>query len=140
MDFFEGLLSYEIALLVMGVLFFAVLLFLLIYLVINKRSYKGIIALFLFPVIMVGFPGIQKIRFDNGIVEIDRLTRAIEKNPANAEAKKTLELKLSELKGREISTVKNRIIMEKAARVADNVPMAVRDKKRIVNINHKTTR
>jgi len=114
MNISEGLKSYEIVLLVMGVLLFLVLVFLLIYFVINKRTYKGLLPFFIIPLAMVGFPSIQKITFDNGMMGIEKLTKEVEQDPTNAEAKKELEVKLKTIENRPISQPSNLRILEKA--------------------------
>lgn len=124
MHLFEGLLSYEIVLLALGMLLFLVLLFLLIFCVITKRSYVGILPLFLVCIIMLGFPSIQKIKFDNGVLEIEKLTKKVEQNPRNIEAKRELETKLKQIEGKEISTPSTLRILEKAYTVVGDSPKA----------------
>jgi len=114
MQIFEGLRVYEIVLLVMGVLLFLVLMFSLIYFIINKRTYKGLLPFFIIPIAMVGFPSIQKIKFDKGILEIEMLTKKVEQDSTNAGAKSELEVKLKTIENRPISQPGNLRILEKA--------------------------
>jgi hypothetical protein len=132
MHLFEGLLSYEIVLLVLGVLLFLALLFLLIFCVITKRSYVGIVPLFLVCIIMLGFPSIQKIKFDNGVLEIEKLTKKVEQNPTNVEAKRELEAKLQKIEGKEISNPSTLRILEKAYTVVGDSPKANIYRKKIL--------
>jgi hypothetical protein len=134
MEFFEGLLPYEIVLLIMGGILFAVLLFMLIYFVINKRSYMGILPFFIIAIIMVGFPSIQKIKIDNGIIEIEKLSKTVEQNPADTEAKRKLEIKLKEVGDRQISTSRNLKILEKASIAVGNDQMAVDYRNKLIRI------
>ena len=66
MELFHGLYNYEIVLMVAGILFFIFLVLLLAYLVVKGKEYKQMLAFFVFPVIMIGFPGVKKISYDNG--------------------------------------------------------------------------
>jgi hypothetical protein len=114
MQLFEGLQSYEIVLMIMGAVFFLILACLLIYLVLNKRSYKILLPSFIIPIIMVGFPGIQKITFDEGMVEIEKQTKVVNNNPTDAEAKTKLTAMLKTMEIRSISQPANLRIMDNA--------------------------
>jgi tetratricopeptide (TPR) repeat protein len=103
MKLFEGLLFYEIVLLGLGVLLFLVLLFLLIYSIIKKKDIKVLTLFFVISIIMIGYPSIQKIKFDNGVVEIEKRTKELEQNPADATAQQELEKRLAEIEQRPIS-------------------------------------
>jgi len=100
MQFFEGLLFYELVLLVLGVLLFLVLLFALIYSIIKKRDLKVLALFFVLSIIMIGYPSIQKIKFDNGVVELEKRTRELKENPANTAAQNELTKSLSEIEKR----------------------------------------
>jgi hypothetical protein len=67
---FEGLRGYEILMVVLGTLFFIVL---LVRLLRTRDNYGGLIAFFLLAIVMIGYPSIQKIKYDNGVVEIDKI-------------------------------------------------------------------
>lgn len=67
---FEGLRGYEILMVVLGTLFFIVL---LVRLMRTRDNYGGLIAFFLLAIVMIGYPSIQKIKYDNGVVEIDKI-------------------------------------------------------------------
>ena len=103
MKLFEGLFLYEIVLLFLGVLLFLVLLFVLVYYVLKKRSIKGLLYFFLIPIIMIGFPGIQKVKFDNGVVEIEKGTEKLERNPADTTGRSALLKGIEELEKRPVS-------------------------------------
>jgi hypothetical protein len=124
MNISEGLKSYEIALLIMGVLLFLTLLFFLIYLILGKRDYKGLLPFFVIPIVMVGFPGIQKIKFDNGVIEVEKLIAAVEKDPTNVEAKNQIEVQLKAIGNRSVSKPSTLKIMEKAYMAVGDTPKA----------------
>jgi hypothetical protein len=125
MNISEGLKSYEIVLLIMGVLLFLTLLFVLICLILQKRAYKGLLLFFVFPIVMVGFPGIQKIKFDNGVIEVETLTATVEQDPTNVEAKNQLEVQLKAIGNRSVSKPSTLKIMEKAYMAVGDTPKAI---------------
>jgi hypothetical protein len=100
MEIFGGLFLYEIVLLVLGNILFFVLLGLLIFAVIKKRDIKLLVGLFLMPVVMIGFPSIQKIRYDNGVLEIEKEAQHVKSSPQSAEIKKDLASKVENLQSR----------------------------------------
>ncbi len=103
MQLFEGLLFYEIVLLVLGVLLFLVTLFALVYSIIKKRDLKALALFFVISIIMIGYPSIQKIKFDNGVVEVEKRTQELAQNPADITAKKELQKSLIDIVDRPTS-------------------------------------
>jgi hypothetical protein len=89
MNITEGLQDYERVLLGLGVLLFVVLLFSLIFLVAKNRSIKPLFLFFALSIVMIAFPGIQKIRFEQGALEFDKAKEAWDKHPT-PENKKAL--------------------------------------------------
>ena len=134
MDIFEGLKSYERVLLLMGVVLFIALLVFLIYFVVKNKPYKGLLPFFSIPIVMVGFPGIQKITFDNGIVGIEKLTEEVEQNPNDTTAKKDLEAKLKSIKSRPISQSANLRILERAYSAVGNQQKATEFRTRLLPV------
>ena len=74
---------------------------------------------------MVGFPGIQKIKFDNGVIEVETLTATVEQDPTNVEAKNKLEVQLKVIGDRSISKPSTLKIMEKAYMAVGDTPKAI---------------
>jgi hypothetical protein len=94
MKLLEGLLLYEVVLLVLGVILFAALVGILIYSVIKKRSIVPLLLFFLIPVVMIGFPAIQKVRFDKDGVELEKQVKtAADQPPAETSPALTADLK-----------------------------------------------
>jgi len=98
----EGILLYEIILLVLGVLFFLVLLFSLVYCVIKKRSIKTLIPFFVISVIMMGWPSIQKIGFLNNLANIEKYQQELKQNPADSTVREELIKSLAKIEKRPI--------------------------------------
>jgi tetratricopeptide (TPR) repeat protein len=99
----DGLKFYEFILLILGVVLFIVLLVILIIYVIQKRAIKGLISFFILPLIMIVYPSIQKITFDNGVVTIEKATEKLKDNPNDTEAKTELNDALGNMQVENIS-------------------------------------
>ena len=84
MKLLEGLLLYEVVLLALGVVLFAALVFVLIYSVRMKRSITPLLFFFMIPVVMIGFPAIQKVKFDKDGLEIEKQITTILDQPVTA--------------------------------------------------------
>lgn len=118
----DGLHMYEFVLLIMGVLLFVTLLILLIVFAIQRRALKGLIPFFIFPIAMVGFPGYQKISYENGIVTIEKLTQEVTANPADSTARAELTQTLHDIDRQTISTPSTLLKISKAqAAIGDTV-------------------
>lgn len=135
MRLFEGLLFYEIVLLVLGVLLFLVLLFALVYSIIKKRDIKVLALFFVISIVMIAYPSIQKIKFNEGVVEIEKRTKALEQNPTDTTAQEELEKKLADIEQRQISNPSTLVkIAEAQAAIGDtakalkNVDLALKEK------------
>jgi tetratricopeptide (TPR) repeat protein len=100
MGFFDGLYPYEVILLVLGACFFVVLVVLLAVLVAKGRPYGKMAGFFVFPLIMMGFPGLKSVQFKDGVVSIERLTHDLQQNPADGAKRAELNQKLNELANR----------------------------------------
>ena len=87
---FNGLLPFEIILLIMGVIIFLVLLFLLVWSVMKRRAIVTLLPFFLLPVVLVGYPSIQSVQFkDNGLT-IQKYTRVVNNDPSDTAARNKL--------------------------------------------------
>jgi hypothetical protein len=96
----DGLHFYEVVLLGCGVAFFIVLLFAFMRYVVKGKAVGGLFPFFLIPLVMIGFPGIQKIQFDKAKIEIETKSKEVEAQPANTQARKELEVKLESVSQR----------------------------------------
>lgn len=90
----DGLFFHEFILLVLGVLLFITLLIILIVFVIQKRQLKELILLFLLPVLMIGYPSIQKIVYDNGVLSIEKYATEMANDSTDSDQRSKLEMKL----------------------------------------------
>lgn len=72
MNIFDGLHGYESVLLVCGFVLFVFALAMIAAMLMQRRGIKMLVALLPVSIAMMGFPGIQSIKFGNDLVEIDR--------------------------------------------------------------------
>src|ERR1700736_481311 len=100
MNIFDGLYFYEIVLLLLGVILFFVLVVILIMLVKQGRSIAPLLLFFVAPVLMIGFPAISKVKFDQNGVEIDKTAIALARNPSDRATKTKLERLVSKARPR----------------------------------------
>src|ERR1043166_8884771 len=100
MNLFDGLHLYEVVLLILGAILFIALLVILIVFVVNNRSLKPLLLFFAVSIVMMGFPAIGKIKFDKDGVEIDKATKELAENPSNGALKTNLENLIQETKPR----------------------------------------
>ncbi len=100
MNLFDGLYAYEVVLLILGVLLFVVALALLILQVVRGKPYGTLVAFFALPIVMIGYPSIQKITFQDGAVTIDKTTAQLQEAPTDAALRSNLETQVAKLASR----------------------------------------
>lgn len=105
MSFFEkitdGLKPFEVLMLSFGSLLFVVMLILLVVFAAGKRPLKQLLSFFVFAILMLGWPSLQKIKIDDKGVELDKTLADYEKQPTE-EKKKEVEDLVGQLKDRDI--------------------------------------
>lgn len=111
---FEGLLQHEIILSILGMVLFLVLLFLLVYMIVTSKEVKKILAFFIIPIIMIGFPGIKKFQFKGFIVDLEEsMNQSANANPTPEEVAQVAD-KISKINPNRISSLDNNITMANA--------------------------
>ena len=90
MSLLSGLYPYEVVLLVLGVVFFAVLLFVLIYQVTHGKSLASLSPLFVIPIVMIGYPSVQQIQYKGVVVTVASATKRYQADPTDVQAKQDL--------------------------------------------------
>ena len=91
---FDGLLGYEKLMLVCGLVLFVFALVAITVMIVQRRDFKMVIVLIVFAIVLMGFPGVQAIKFSQDMVELDRIRTqpAGTTNPAQQqESTKTLQ-------------------------------------------------
>jgi hypothetical protein len=100
MTFFAGLYSYESVLLVLGVILFLVLLIALLRFVFTNKPYLQLLPFFLLPIAMIGYPSIQSIEYNNGLVTIQKTTDELVKNPNDQTLRANLQVAVNHVSSR----------------------------------------
>lgn len=98
MKFFDGLYNFEIVLLVLGVLLFLAALGKLI----RGGPSAGLAAFFLIPVGMIGYPSVQSIDYQNGVLSIKKKVHELESEPENETLRASLQQDLGKVEDRPI--------------------------------------
>ena len=73
MNIFDGLLGYEKLMLLCGFILFVFALVAITVMIVQRRDFKMAMVLIIFAIVLMGFPGVQAIRFSQGMVELDRI-------------------------------------------------------------------
>lgn len=73
MNLFAGLYGYECVMLICGFVLFVFALAAVTVMIVQRRSFKALTVLFLIAIVLMGFPGIAAVKFNNGVLEIDTL-------------------------------------------------------------------
>jgi hypothetical protein len=87
----KSLLLYELVLLIAGGILFLALVFMLVFSLVRNKPIKNVFWFFIFPIIMMGFPSLQSFTFENGKIEIKKLTAEVKSDPANEQKRAELE-------------------------------------------------
>jgi tetratricopeptide (TPR) repeat protein len=81
-------------LLALGVVLFLVLIFAFVYQLLHQRGIKPLLAFFLFPVLMIGYPTIKSVQYKDGAVTLEKMTRELAENPTDAKLREALDEKV----------------------------------------------
>lgn len=113
MTTFGGLYWYEVVLLVLGIALFIVLLSALRSALAGGKSYAGMLPFFVISIAMMGYPSIESIQYENGIVTIQNDTSQIESNPNDTAARQQIEAQVEKLAPR-ATNAKDAAIIDRA--------------------------
>lgn len=96
---FDGLLGYEKLMLICGFILFVFALAAITLMIVQRRDFKMAMVLIIFAIVLMGFPGIQAIKFSQDTVELDRI-RAQPQAPTDPVQKQQAQQTLSDLEQR----------------------------------------
>lgn len=95
MKFFDGLYSFEIVLLILGVLLFLVALVKFM-----KKPSGVLVAFFLIAAAMIGYPSVQSIAYQKGVITINKQVHDLEADPSNQALRSSLQQNIVKVEGR----------------------------------------
>ena len=90
MNLFAGLYSYEIVLVVLGIVLFLVLVIALLRNVFKDKPFAALIPALFIPIVMIGYPSIQSIQYQNGVIEITKAFQQVQDDPSDPQAQAQL--------------------------------------------------
>lgn len=99
MNVFDGLYGYEKLMLVCGFILFVFALAAITVMIVQRRDFKMAMGLIVFAIVLMGFPGIQAVKFGQDTVELERI-RTQPQAPTDAVQKQQAQQALSNLEQR----------------------------------------
>jgi len=124
----DGLTLYQSILLILGCLvFLAVILFILIKISQGQKMPKQAFLLVLISILMIAFPGVNKISFMGFSVELQKEIERLKDDPSNPEARDNLIEMVSNSDESVIYSPKNLTRMAEAKSMLGDYPAAIRD-------------
>lgn len=73
MNVFTGLYGYESVMLICGFVLFVFALAAITVMIVQRRSFKAAMSLIVLAIVLMGYPGVQAVKFNGSVVEIDKL-------------------------------------------------------------------
>jgi tetratricopeptide (TPR) repeat protein len=99
MNIFDGLYGYEKLMLLCGLILFVFALAAITVMIVQRRDFKMAMALIVLAIVLMGFPGIQAVKFSQDTVELDRI-RTQPQAPTDPAQKQQAQQALSNLEQR----------------------------------------
>lgn len=91
----DGLMLHDIVLIILGALMFLILLGGLGVKIVKSEEVSKLYLLgFLIPILMIGFPSIQRLSFSRDLIELEKLAKEVSENPENTLARAQLDEKI----------------------------------------------
>ena len=103
-ELFDGLLLYEITLLILGVILFLILSIGLLYYIIKKEQLTKLLFFFFIPIVMIGYPSITQISISKDKIELTKLQDQVLDDPEDSVAVRKMEQLTEKLERRASST------------------------------------
>lgn len=91
MNLLDGIFLYELIMIILGAVLASAGIFVLIYGVLKKETNVPLlVTIFLVAIIMIGFPAIKTIEFQEGVLKIEKEAKKLEVNPRDTIAQRAL--------------------------------------------------
>jgi len=111
---FDGLYLFEWVLMALGVILFIVLVIAFFYQLTHNRSVGVLLAFFLVPIAMIGYPSLQSIQISDNKVSLEKKADAVLANPADTTARNELQQQVEKLSSRSFSDPATLTVLSKA--------------------------
>ncbi len=112
-SFTRGLYPGEVVLLILGIVLFVVLVIAFFYQLTHQRSLAALLGFFI-PVVMIGYPTITSIQYENGVLTVQKTTERVLDNPADPQSRQALEEKVQQIASRASSSPPDAVTLAKA--------------------------
>jgi len=112
-SFTRGLYPGEVVLLILGIVLFVVLVIAFFYQLTHQRSLAALLGFFI-PVVMIGYPTITSIQYENGVLTVQKTTERLLDNPADPQSRQALEEKVQQIASRASSNPPDAVTLAKA--------------------------
>jgi hypothetical protein len=125
MNLFAGLYNFEVLLLLLGVVLFVALLLALLRNVFKDKPYAALLPAFFIPIVMIGYPSIESIQYQNGVVEIQKAADQLQADPSNPQAQaqfQDLEAKVDKIAPRALNDPNASRVLDQARLVLQHPP------------------
>jgi hypothetical protein len=132
---FEGLYPFERVLMVLGIILFALAAFAFVTFVVQKRRLGPLLAFFLLPVLMIGFPAVQKISYDNGKLTFEMNLRRFLENPGDPKARTDLQASVEKMAGRSAADPQTGLMVAQAFQALDMPQRALTQVDSVLRVN-----
>jgi tetratricopeptide (TPR) repeat protein len=111
---FDGLYLFEWVLMALGIILFIVLVIAFFYQLTHNRSVGVLLAFFLVPIAMIGYPSLQSIQLSDNKVSLEKKADAVLANPADTTARNELQQQVEKLSSRSFSDPATLTVLSKA--------------------------
>src|SRR5450432_1740932 len=102
MALFDGLYIYEVVLMICGIALFLALLAAFLRKVFTNQNYIGLLAFFVLPIAMIGFPAVTSFQVKTEVGDIELQTTALQSHPQDETARTALQAQVSKIEARPI--------------------------------------
>ena len=123
-EFFNGMLAYEIILLILGVILFIILVIGLMQKLKHNDLKTIYVASFFLPIVMIAYPSVKSVSFSNGLIKFEKLVSKAEENPQDPEILNKLREEVNNNSEMPIRSEKQLIAQAKANTILKNYNVA----------------
>lgn len=137
MNLLAGMYLYEIVLMVLGVVLFIVLVVAFLYQLMHQKDVKVLLGFFILPIVMIGYPSVQSVQYQNGVLTLQKATDELQSKPTDTALRTSLQNQVAQIGGRPSSDAKDLAIVAKAQYALGDEQAAKRNLAKALSIDPK---
>jgi tetratricopeptide (TPR) repeat protein len=99
----DGLRGYEVVMLILGVLLFAVSLYGFVRQLTGNRKLTPLVPFFGLSILMMGYAGIKSFQIQDGVIQVEKLTSQVAQDPTDPAKRQALQAQINQLGSRQFS-------------------------------------